>query len=63
MNMTLAREKFSYIIQRPSGVCLGRKISRINEKIIVDMAKEIPVYKMDFNENSRNYKLKKCRII
>ena len=64
-NMMLAREKFSYIIQKPSGVYLGRKISKINQKIIVDIAKEkgIPVYKMDFNENSRNYKLKKCRII
>lgn len=64
-NMTLAREKYSYIIQKPSGVYLGRKISKINQKIVVDMAKEkgIPVYKMDFNENSRNYKLKKCRII
>ena len=29
------------------------------------MAKEkgIPVYKMDFNEDSRNYKLKKYRLI
>ena len=64
-NMMLAREKFSYIIQKPSGVYLGRKISKINQKIIVDIAKEkgIPVYKMDFNEKSRNYKLKKCRII
>ena len=59
-NMMLAREKFSYIIQKPSGVYLGRKISKINKKIIVDIAKEkgIPVYKMDFNEKSRNYKLK-----
>ena len=59
-NMMLAREKFSYIIQKPSGVYLGRKISKINQKIIVDIAKEkgIPVYKMDFNEKSRNYKLK-----
>lgn len=64
-NMTWAREKYSYVIQKPSGVYLGRKISKINQKIIVDMAREkkIPVYKMDFNENSRNYRLKYCRIM
>ena len=60
-NMMLAREKFSYIIQKPSGVYLGRKISKINQKIIVDIAKEkgIPVYKKHFKENSIIHKIKK----
>ena len=64
-NTLLANEEHSCVIQKPSGVYLGRKISKINQKIIVDMAKEkgIPVYKMDFNEDSRNYKLKKYRLI
>ena len=64
-NMTWSKEKYSYVIQKPSGVYLGRKISKLNQKIIVDMAKEkkIPVYKMDFNERSRNYRLKCCRIL
>jgi len=64
-NTLLANEEHSCVIQKPSGVYVGRKISKINQKIIVDMAKEkgIPVYKMDFNEDSRNYKLKKYRLI
>ena len=61
----LSGQEYSCVIQKPSGIYLGRKISKINQKIIVDMAKEkaIPVCKMNFNENSRKYKLKNYRII
>lgn len=62
-NPNLIGEKFCCVIHKPSAVYLGRKISKINEKIIVDIAKEkgLPVYKIDFNESSRKYNLKAYR--
>ena len=49
------------------GVSLGTKNGNNDTmcRVALEAAKEkgIPVYKMDFNEKSRNYKLKKCRII
>ena len=54
----------SFVHYRPSAVYLGRKISELNQKVIVDIAKEkhIPVYKMGFNDKSREYKLRKYRV-
>lgn len=64
-SLSLVGEEYSCVIQKPSGVYLGRKISEINQKIITDIAreKEIPVYKMDFDEDSKEYELKAYRII
>lgn len=58
-------EIFSYVIHKPSAVYLGRKISKINEKILIDVAKEksIPAYKMDFNNSSRDYQLQGYQIL
>lgn len=58
-NSDIATERFSKIVYKPSAVYLGRKISNIHQKIIMDMAKEkaIPIYKMDINNNSKKYKL------
>lgn len=60
----LQNEKFSYIHKKPSALYLGRKISSVYQKILVDIAKEksIPVYKMDFNEQNRTYNLKRTKI-
>lgn len=51
---------YSYVIQKPSAVYLGRKISDINRKIIVDIArdKEIPIYHMELNDSDNRYKLR-----
>lgn len=56
-------ENFLCVKQKPSAVYLGRKISDINQKIIVDIAREkgIPIYKMGFNDLSKTYKLKKYK--
>ncbi len=57
-------EKCSCVKQKPSAVYLGRKISDINKKIILDIANEkgIPAYIMGFNENSRSYRLRSYKI-
>ncbi|MDO4966362.1 MAG: DUF2971 domain-containing protein [Lachnospiraceae bacterium] len=59
-DMYLAKQEYSYVKHKPTAVYLGRKISDIHHKIIVDIAKEknIPVYKMGFNEGSRSYRLR-----
>ena len=59
-DMCLAEHKYSYVRQKPTAVYLGRKISNIHQKIITDIAneKDIPVYKMGFNERSRSYRLR-----
>ncbi|MBE6099307.1 MAG: DUF2971 domain-containing protein [Anaerovibrio sp.] len=64
-NPGLNNEKFSQVICKPRAVYLGRKISELNEKIILDIAKEknIPAYKMVFNDRSRNYQLKARKIL
>jgi hypothetical protein len=63
-NMAIANEKYSSVKMRPSAVYLGRKISNIHQKIIMDIAREkvIPVYKMDINENSNTYRLRKIKL-
>ncbi len=57
-------ELYSNIKLKPSAVYLGRKISIINQKIICDIAKEknIPVYKMEFNNSSCTYKLQSYKL-
>lgn len=59
-----ANQQHSYVLQKPSALYLGRKISPFNQKILVDIAKEknIPVYKMDFNDNARTYRLRKYKL-
>ena len=54
----MSNEDFSYVIYKPKAVYLGRKISLINEKIVLDIArdKNIHAFKMDFNGDSRKYK-------
>lgn len=48
-----------------SALYLGRKISELYQKVLVEIAKEksIPVYKMDFNEKNRTYNLRKIKYI
>lgn len=48
-----------YVIKKPLGLFLGRRILPINEKILSDIAKEknIPVYKMRLNNNDDTYML------
>ncbi|MCM1101978.1 MAG: DUF2971 domain-containing protein [Clostridium sp.] len=60
----LAAEKYSCVKDKPSAVYLGRKISDINQKIIVAIAQEknIPVFKMGLNDSSKSYKLCKYKI-
>lgn len=63
-NPLWAGEEYSCVHHKVSGIYLGRKISKINQKIIMDIAKEkkIPVYKMDLNSSARSYKLRSRRI-
>ena len=59
-----ASEECSRVIHKPSAVYLGRKISDINKKILLDIANEkgIPAFIMGFNENSRSYRLRSYKI-
>ena len=61
----LNNERFSYVYKKPSALYLGRKISELYQKVLVEIAKEksIPVYKMDFNEKNRTYNLRKIKYI
>lgn len=63
-NNVWAQQEYTCVKYKPSGVCLGRKISPINQKIIMDIAlsKNIPVYKMKIDNNSRTYRLKKSKL-
>ena len=63
-NQIWTNEKCSCVKQKASAIYLGRKISDINQKILMGIAKEkdIPVYKMDFNVSSIKYRLKSMRI-
>lgn len=58
-------EPYTCVTRKPSALYLGRKISAINQKILLDMAfeKKIPVYKMNINAKSAKYRLIKNRII
>ena len=51
-------------IVKPSAVYLGRRISSINSKILISLAqeKEIPVYKMQLDEESPTYNMKPIQI-
>lgn len=53
-------EQHSCIKYKPSAIYLGRNISDINQKILVDIAKEkdLPVYRMYIDERSRKYRLR-----
>ncbi len=61
---SVQHKEHPHVIKKASAVYLGRKISSINEKIIVDIAKEkqIPVYKMTISNSSKTYKLGKSPI-
>ena len=63
-DIAVQQEEHPHVIQKASAVYLGRKISSINEKIIVDIAREkhIPVYKMTISNSSKNYRLGRRRI-
>lgn len=63
-DINLANQQHSNVKQKPSALFLGRKISELNQKVLVDIAreKEIPVFKMDFNDNSKTYRLRKYRL-
>ena len=58
---SVIREEHPHVIQKASAVYLGRKTSSINEKIIVDIAREkhIPVFKMTISNTSKTYRLGK----
>lgn len=58
---SVQREEHPHVIQKASAVYLGRKTSSINEKIIVDIAREkhIPVFKMTISNTSKTYRLGK----
>lgn len=53
-------EDHSYIYRAPKAVYLGRRISKINQEIILEIAtkKNLPVYKMQFDESTPEYLLK-----
>ena len=63
-NPGLVSQQYPSVTYKPSAVYLGRKISDINKKIIIDIAKEkqIPVYRMGFNDNSRTYRLRAYKV-
>lgn len=63
-NSDWAGEEYSCAIYKPSRIYIGRKISSINQKIILHLAgeKNIPVYKMNFRDNSKTFTLNKVRI-
>ncbi len=52
-------EEHSYFVMRPTALYLGRRISPINEKILVGIAKEkrLPIYKMALDDESFSYDL------
>lgn len=59
-NSQINSEKYSVLPYKASSLYLGRKISPLFEKILTDIAKEqdIPVYKMEINDNDHSYRLK-----
>ncbi|MEE1362787.1 MAG: DUF2971 domain-containing protein [Selenomonadaceae bacterium] len=63
-NQFLSTQQHSFVKQKPSAVYLGRKISNLNQKIIIDMAKEknIPVFKMNFYDDIKTYRLDKYKM-
>lgn len=48
-----------FFLKKPTALYLGRRISELNERILVGLAieKEIPVYKMKLNDSSMSYDL------
>ena len=63
-NLVWGQEKHSFVKQKASAIYLGRKICGINQKILIDIAKEknIPVFKMGFDESSSMYRLKAYKL-
>ena len=58
-NSLWGQEEYSHVKQRANAIYIGRKMSKVNQKIIIDIAKEknIPVFKMDCRRSSLTYKL------
>lgn len=56
----LLSEEHTFVKKKASAIYLGRKISPIYARFLLDIAREkrIPVYKTLVNANSRNYHLK-----
>ena len=56
----LLSEEHTFVKKKACAIYLGRKISPIYARLLLDIAREkrIPVYKMFINANSRNYHLK-----
>lgn len=57
-------KKNNFIHIKPKAIYLGRKISDINQKVLIDIAKEkgIPAYKMYIKDDLDSYKLSSCKI-
>ena len=57
-------EKHGFCKKKPERIYLGRRISPINEKILVSLAKEkgVPVYKMKLEDESSTYSLTSIQI-
>lgn len=55
----LSEGKHLCITKKPTALYLGRRITEVNEKILVLLAQEkkIPVYKMNLDDNSPSYEL------
>ena len=56
----LLSEEHTFVKKKACAIYLGRKISPIYARLLLDIAREkrIPVYKMFINANSKNYHLK-----
>lgn len=54
-----SEEKHLCITKKPTGLYLGRRITEVNEKILVMLANEknIPVFKMSLDDNSPSFEL------
>lgn len=55
----LENAEFPYVIKQPTGIYLGRNISPVHEKILRHIAveKNIPVYKMQIQQDDPSYRL------
>lgn len=58
-----SKDKTAYIRKKPIALYLGRKIKDTDELVLRNIAyqQKIPVYKMDIDETSTNYRLKPIR--
>lgn len=64
-SLVMNQQEYVHVEKKPSGVYLGRNIRPIHEKILCSIAKDknIPVYRMTINNNSRYYRLHDKRIM